>query len=246
MNRIDLPQCTSTSDHLKALIAQGELMEDTWVTTPNQTSGRGQRGNTWISSPNSNISASFYKTWPAFPVEKSFLISQYIATVLVQWLVDLGLTDTQLKWPNDLFVGTKKVGGVLIENGVHGKNITYSVIGIGINVLQQEFGSVTQATSMALEGLHMDSLETITTSLVDRVTQAVNDFDVLLEDRIAEAFHRYMYARGSHHWFEHQRLGLFQAVVVGTDQQGQLVLEVNQEPMSFGLQEVSWVFTPTP
>jgi BirA family biotin operon repressor/biotin-[acetyl-CoA-carboxylase] ligase len=246
MNRIDLPQCTSTSDHLKALIAQGELMEDTWVTTPNQTSGRGQRGNTWISSPNSNISASVYKTWPAFPVEKSFLISQYIATVLVQWLVDLGLTDTQLKWPNDLFVGTKKVGGVLIENGVHGKNITYSVIGIGINVLQQEFGSVTQATSMALEGLRMDSLETITTCLVDRVTQAVNDFDVLLEDRIAEAFHRYMYARGSHHWFEHQRLGLFQAVVVGTDQQGQLVLEVNQEPMSFGLQEVSWVFTPTP
>ena len=246
MNRIDLPQCTSTSDHLKALIAQGELMEDTWVTTPNQTSGRGQRGNTWISSPNSNISASFYKTWPAFPVEKSFLISQYIATVLVQWLGDLGLTDTQLKWPNDLFVGTKKVGGVLIENGVHGKNITYSVIGIGINVLQQEFGSVTQATSMALEGLRMDSLETITTSLVDRVTQAVNDFDVLQEDRITEAFHRYMYARGSHHWFEHQRLGLFQAVVVGTDQQGQLVLEVNQEPMSFGLQEVSWVFTPTP
>ena len=246
MNRIDLPQCTSTSDHLKALIAQGELMEDTWVTTPNQTSGRGQRGNTWISSPNSNISASFYKTWPSFPVEKSFLISQYIATVLVQWLRDLGLTDTQLKWPNDLFVGTKKVGGVLIENGVHGKNITYSVIGIGINVLQQEFGSVNQATSMALEGLRMDSLETITTCLVDRVTQAVNDFDVLLEDRIAEAFHRYMYARGSHHWFEHQRLGLFQAVVVGTDQQGQLVLEVNQEPMSFGLQEVSWVFTPTP
>ena len=246
MNRIDLPQCTSTSDHLKALIAQGELMEDTWVTTPNQTSGRGQRGNTWISSPNSNISASFYKTWPAFPVEKSFLISQYIATVLVQWLRDLGLTDTQLKWPNDLFVGSKKVGGVLIENGVHGKNITYSVIGIGINVLQQEFGSVTQATSMALEGLHMDSLETITTSLVDRVTQAVNDFDVLQEDLITEAFHRYMYARGSHHWFEHQRLGLFQAVVVGTDQQGQLVLEVNQEPMSFGLQEVSWVFTPTP
>lgn len=246
MNRIDLPQCTSTSDHLKALIAQGELMEDTWVTTPNQTSGRGQRGNTWISSPNSNISASFYKTWPAFPVEKSFLISQYIATVLVQWLGDLGLTDTQLKWPNDLFVGTKKVGGVLIENGVHGKNITYSVIGIGINVLQQEFGSVNQATSMALEGLRMDSLETITTSLVDRVTQAVNDFDVLQEDRITVAFHRYMYARGSHHWFEHQRLGLFQAVVVGTDQQGQLVLEVNQEPMSFGLQEVSWVFTPTP
>ena len=192
MNRIDLPQCTSTSDHLKALIAHGELMEDTWVTTPNQTSGRGQRGNTWISSPNSNISASFYKTWPAFPVEKSFLISQYIATVLVQWLRDLGLTDTQLKWPNDLFVGTKKVGGVLIENGVHGKNITYSVIGIGINVLQQEFGSVTQATSMALEGLRIDSLETITTSLVDRVTQAVNDFDVLQEDLITEAFHRYM------------------------------------------------------
>ena len=246
MNRIDLPQCTSTSDHLKALIAQGELMEDTWVTTPNQTSGRGQRGNTWISSPNSNISASVYKTWSAFPVEKSFLISQFIATVLVQWLGGLGLTNAQLKWPNDLFVGTKKVGGILIENGVHGKNITYSVIGIGINVLQQEFGSVTQATSIALEGMRMDSLETITTSLVDRVTQAVNDFDVLQEDRITEAFHRYMYARGSHHWFEHQRFGLFQAVVVGTDQQGQLVLEVNQEPMSFGLQEVSWVFNPTP
>jgi len=246
MNRIDLPQCPSTSDHLKALIAHGELMDGTWVTTPNQTSGRGQRGNTWISSPDSNISASVYKTWRVFPVEKSFLLSQYIATVLVEWLTDLGLTETRLKWPNDLFVGTKKVGGVLIENGVHGKNISYSVIGIGINVHQREFGSVTQATSLALEGLRIDGLEGITSSLLGIITLAIDEFDLQQEKSITEAFLQHMYARGTHHWFENKQLGLFQAVVLGTDKQGQLVLEVDKQPMSFGLQEVSWVFTPTP
>ena len=148
MNRIDLPQCPSTSDHLKSLIAQGELMEDTWVTTPNQTSGRGQRGNTWISSPNSNISASVYKTWPAFPVEKSFLISQYIATVLVQWLGDLGLTDAQLKWPNDILINKRKVSGLIAE--VVGDGV---VIGIGINVgMSEDQLPVETATSLLVEG----------------------------------------------------------------------------------------------
>ena len=246
MNRIDLPQCPSTSDHLKTLIAQGQLSDVTWVTTPNQTSGRGQRGNTWISSPNLNISASIYKAWSSVPVDKSFLISQYIGSVLAEWLTDAGLTGTKLKWPNDLLVGNKKVGGILVENGVQGKNVGYSVIGIGINVRQKEFGSVTQATSMALEGLRIDSLEVITSSLVDKVTQAIDEFDVQQREHITNAFHGHMYARGTRHWFEHQRLGLFEALVQGTDGQGRLLLEIDRKPMSFDLKEVTWIFNPTP
>ena len=244
MNRIDLPQCPSTSDHLKALVADGALKDMTWVITPNQTSGRGQRGNTWISAPNSNISASVYKRWKSFSVAKSYLISQYIGLSLVHWLSDIGMANPQLKWPNDLFIGSKKVGGILIENGVGGKNINYSIIGVGINVFQKDFGTLSQATSLSVEGFSLDSLEGLTSHMLQHISQALMRFDLAQEVQISQAFQQKMFGRGDVHQFRHAALGLFSARVLGTDEHGQLLLEVNQQPMSFGIQEVTWVITP--
>ncbi len=56
----------------------------------------------------------------------------------------------KIKWPNDIYVKNKKLGGILIENKIKGSKLGYSIIGVGLNVNQTDFG-ILNATSLKLE-----------------------------------------------------------------------------------------------
>jgi BirA family biotin operon repressor/biotin-[acetyl-CoA-carboxylase] ligase len=67
--------------------------------------------------------------------------------------------DAKIKRPNDIYVDGKKICGMLIENGVRGEWMTYSIIGIGLNVNQRNFDvSLPDATSMALLSSENDTI----------------------------------------------------------------------------------------
>lgn len=117
-----------------------------------QTKGRGQFNRVWESSPGQNLAVSFYFKPSDFFLEKSFLISQAVAICLcevIQKKVKGKLV--QLKWPNDILVGGKKIAGVLIENSIKGDKILHSIIGIGLNVNQSFFSDAITGTSIFIE-----------------------------------------------------------------------------------------------
>ena len=116
-----------------------------------QTKGRGQRTNTWLSNPGENLTFSIaLKNLDILPSEQ-IAISQITALSVVDFLNLYGI-DAKIKLPNDIYVGNKKICGILIENSIRGSQISYSIIGIGINVNQTEFpSSLPNPTSILLE-----------------------------------------------------------------------------------------------
>ena len=152
-NAIFLPEVESTNSYATALLKNVNLAEGTAVYSTNQTKGRGQRGNIWISGPGLNLAVS-YVLKPTF-LSMDKLFNLYIASALavhdlMAEILGNGQFDIKIKWPNDILVNSKKIAGILNENIINSNIMNTSIIGIGINVNQVDFMKVENATSLRL------------------------------------------------------------------------------------------------
>jgi len=105
-----------------------------------QSAGRGQRGNTWEAEPGANITLSLMLRPVRLEAARQFALSEAVALGIVDTLDSL-ITGACIKWPNDIYVGDRKICGILIENSITGTFISRSIAGIGLNVNQTEFRS---------------------------------------------------------------------------------------------------------
>lgn len=114
-----------------------------------QTAGRGQRGNRWSSAPGENLTFSVVLKY-ALQADRQFVISELAALSVVDFLAEYDI-DARIKWPNDIYVGNRKICGILIENALRGGRLSHSIVGIGLNVNQTVFDpSLPNPTSIAL------------------------------------------------------------------------------------------------
>ena len=140
----------STNDEAKRRIS--ELDNLSVVSALSQTKGRGQRGNSWQSEEGKNILMSIVLKHDSEAVQAydQFVISQ-IASLAVVDLLGAYEVEAKIKWPNDIYVGEKKICGILIEHSVCGKWLSSSIIGIGLNINQRNFDvNLPNPTSLAL------------------------------------------------------------------------------------------------
>lgn len=136
---IPFDEVTSTNDVAMAspdLYGHGSIL-----TARQQTAGRGQRGNRWSSAVGENLMFSLVVEPGHILVEHQFRISEMAALAASDAIRNItgGRVNCGVKWPNDLYVGNAKIGGILIEHSLHSEWLSRSVIGIGINVRQREF-----------------------------------------------------------------------------------------------------------
>jgi BirA family transcriptional regulator, biotin operon repressor / biotin---[acetyl-CoA-carboxylase] ligase len=104
-----------------------------------QTEGKGRLNRKWISASELNLTFSILVTLPLY-LTKNINILNYAASLAVAVSIEnLFQLRTELKWPNDVLVGGKKIAGILIESTSKGSNINRLVIGIGLNVNQVSF-----------------------------------------------------------------------------------------------------------
>ena len=108
-----------------------------------QTAGRGQRGNKWSSAAGQNLTFSVllnftHPQMPDLAVRNQFLLS-IVASLSVSDLLQKLNIRNSIKWPNDIYIGRRKVCGMLIENIVGNAGLEHSIIGIGLNLNQTEF-----------------------------------------------------------------------------------------------------------
>lgn len=141
----------STNTLMKQLL-QGERTAETDAVRPcldapipvihtgYQTAGRGQAGNGWESKAGENLLFSYALRTPPVAPEAQFVLSELASWVLYHTVCDLLPEDLQprlaIKWANDLYYGDRKLAGILVENSLQGKEIAYSVTGIGLNINQ--------------------------------------------------------------------------------------------------------------
>lgn len=131
------------------------------VAALSQTSGRGQRGNVWLSEAGQNLTFSIVLKFPAKGLNAEmepilaydqFVLSEITSLAIVDLLADFGI-EAKIKWPNDIYVGDRKICGMLIENSLRGEWLQHSIIGIGLNVNQRNFDvTLPNPTSMVLCG----------------------------------------------------------------------------------------------
>lgn len=116
-----------------------------------QTAGRGQGTNSWVSAPGENLTFSVVLKDLDISASEVIAISQITALSVVDFLSKHGI-EAKIKLPNDIYVRSKKICGILIENSLCGNKIKWSIVGIGINVNQTIFpSSLPNPTSMLLE-----------------------------------------------------------------------------------------------
>ena len=117
-----------------------KLPEGTLILTEDQTRGRGQMGNKWLTEKGKNLTFSIV-LYPSFlRPNQHFYLTQFVSIaiqeVIQELLPDKGI---KIKWPNDLYVENRKLAGILIENILSGHRIQSSILGIGLNVNQVQF-----------------------------------------------------------------------------------------------------------
>ena len=137
-----LESVESTSTWLRT--HRADAPNGTVVVTDCQTAGRGQRGNSWEAEPGKNLTFSIL-TRPHTPVPaaEQYALSEAVATAIVDTLDNLvpDFSLLEIKWPNDIYYGNRKLAGILIENSLTGASVTRSIVGVGININQDIFTS---------------------------------------------------------------------------------------------------------
>ncbi len=103
-----------------------------------QTAGKGQRGKSWLTTPNQNIMLSVVIT-PGLLPSRQFCLSATVALACYDFYKKYAGEETRIKWPNDLYWRDRKAGGILIENVFRGSDWLYAVVGVGINLNQVVF-----------------------------------------------------------------------------------------------------------
>lgn len=115
------------------------------IYTTYQTAGRGQTGNGWESERGKNLLLSYLLREPEVNISEMFLLNVIAAVAahrtIAEWLSFEQRPMLSIKWPNDIYIGNRKIAGILVENSLSGTKIQHSIAGIGINVNQEQWVS---------------------------------------------------------------------------------------------------------
>ena len=149
-----LKEVDSTNEYVRRHI--DDLDNLSVVAAMSQTSGKGQGGHTWHSAPGENLLMSILVKEPDITAACQHTISDDTAMTIVRLLEKHGI-QAWIKPPNDIWIGEKKICGILIEHSLRANRISWSNIGIGLNVNQTSFpAELPNPTSMALENKGAD------------------------------------------------------------------------------------------
>lgn len=214
------------------------------VTTPCQTAGRGQRGNSWEAEPGKNLTFSVVLR-PDWPALRQFELSMLTAVVVAQCTEQLIEMPVRVKWPNDIYVGDRKICGILFENSLAGTKLDRAIIGIGLNLNQRQFRSdaPNPVSAVQLTGVEYDleqSLHTLAAALIDAVDAYVQNPDV---EQLSTSYHARLYRNDGnmHLWRDCASGSEFAATIVNVEPTGFLnLVDSDGNAHRYAFKEVQW------
>lgn len=164
------PEVGSTNELLRQLAAEG-AGEGTVVVAGSQNSGRGRQGRRWESPQGGLWMSVLLRPFSASGIQLMGAVS------LCRALESLGFVP-EVRWPNDVVIGGKKLAGLLAETRLVGSAVEFVVLGVGVNVLNTEFsGEVSElATSLALLSPGPPTLERVESRFLQALKQDYQQF----------------------------------------------------------------------
>ena len=226
------------------LLDLNQVEEFTVIWALSQTGGVGQQGSHWESETGKNLTISLV-LHPAFlPANSQFLLTQMLSLAVADYLRQaMPLQAVSIKWPNDIYVGHRKICGMLTTTRIANGHIASAVCGIGLNVNQLQFSpNIPNPTSMALCVGHEFELEEVLKALVaaieKRYTQLQNGESALVQrDYLSLLLNRGKPAR---YLYQGQKIT---ATIQGVDDYGHLLLtDASHRTLVCGIKEIQFLW----
>ena len=243
MRIIKINATNSTNSFLKELAQNSSLDEITVAVTNNQTSGRGQMNNSWISEPYKNLTFSLFTTLKKVKVEHQAYLNFAVSLAIYDVLLEYDVPNLYIKWPNDIMSGKKKICGILIENTFSHSRIKNTIIGIGLNVNQEKFHkNLTNASSLKIILKKSIELEALMNTIINHINLKISCVELKNFNQIYNRYHQALYKKGIPTTFLNQKTKqLFMGIINGVSSSGNLQIQLEDNSIQeFGLKEVSF------
>ncbi|MFH1160662.1 MAG: biotin--[acetyl-CoA-carboxylase] ligase [bacterium] len=225
---IELEEVDSTNSFTERLSRDGQVEEGTVVSAGKQTAGKGQGENTWESEPGRNLTFSVVLHPSFLPPDKQFFLNKAISLGVYDFLSDF-VDEVSIKWPNDIYIGDKKAGGILIQHMVSGDQIETTIAGIGININQTQFDHRLPNPASLIQVLHQELV------LKEALRRVLHSLDIRYE-QLKTAFLRELDTGYQHALYgfgipRKYRTGneILEGIIRGVDAFGRLLLELPDE-----------------
>ena len=223
-NIIKLDAISSTNDWLKEKYDKNSCVDGDLIWVNEQTMGRGQNSNKWLSEAGKNLTFSFFKVLKSLKVNDQFIINCSVSTAIIDALKKIHVPNLSLKWPNDILSDDKKICGILIENYIKGDAIVGSIIGIGLNINQTDFNNIKSASSLLNQTGKEFDLEFVLNLLLNSFMESFKFCKSESKEYLIRKYEKLLFAKNRLSKFEVNDQ-TFNATIIGIDLDGKLVLQ---------------------
>ena len=243
MRIIKLSAIGSTNTFLRQISSAESLEDYTVAIAEYQTDGRGQMGTNWVVQDGKNLTFSVFKDVSFLPIEHQFYISIAVSLAVISTLKQLKIPKVLIKWPNDILAENKKVCGILIENVIKINQLDASIIGIGLNVNQMDFGNLPKASSL----LKLTGTKFSIDEILHRLLNAIQHYFTRLQneelDSMKNEYESQMFRKNKPSTFKDIDENLFSGYIQGISTRGHLrVLLEDDITREFDLKEIQLLY----
>jgi BirA family biotin operon repressor/biotin-[acetyl-CoA-carboxylase] ligase len=242
-NLITLEEVDSTNNFLKELLSNSKpLIEGTVIMADKQYAGRGQQQNIWHAQPGKNLTFSLLLKPNFLPVPDQFDLVRVVSLGVFDALGPLLGEKLKIKWPNDIYYGDNKLGGMLIENMIQAGQIKNAVIGIGLNINEEVFPESLPNAISVKQILHADyDLKTLLSDICRRIEAYYLNLKAGKTSFIREAYLAQLYWLNEKRSFKAHNT-IFDGTIKNVRDNGLLMVKNdNGEEMEFSLKEIEFV-----
>lgn len=237
-----LASVDSTNIFANNLLSKSTPIEGTVIYTDNQYAGRGQIGSKWESEAGENIILSVI-LYPKFlPIQSQFKLNQVVALSVYDLLKEYIFPVDQLsvKWPNDIYINDKKIGGILIENKLKGSLLASTIIGVGLNINQTNFSpNLPNPTSLLLETENRGDTYDLIGSFCEHLERRYLQLKAGQHHNLDQDYLKVLY--GYQEWRTYRIAKTeapFKGKVIGISPEGKLQIQTTNEILEFYFKEV--------
>ncbi len=238
------PKTASTNSLAEEMLRNETLQNGSVVRTDFQTAGKGMMNNSWQSEEGKNLLFSLYRKNPGLRAENQFYLSKATSLAIHDMLTENeAFSNVKIKWPNDVLVNENKIAGTLIQCGLRNSDVMYSIIGIGLNVNQEDFANEFKATSMMIEKKVIIDLDKILADLLMRLDKYLDMIKKQEFTVLDELYHQHLL--GNNQWLKFSKAGMeFKGRIKRVKENGLIELEdENGGLKNYEIKEISLVST---
>ncbi|MCC8424427.1 biotin--[acetyl-CoA-carboxylase] ligase [Mucilaginibacter sp. UR6-11] len=241
-NLLTLKEVDSTNNFLKNLLSNSKpLPEGTVIMAETQFAGRGQQNNKWHAEPGKNLTFSVLLKPSFLAIADQFDLTRAISLGVYDALYPLLGDQLKIKWPNDIYYGDKKLGGMLIENLLQGNQLKSAIIGIGLNINQENFPDGAGNATSIKQILQKDyDLQAILADICNNIEAYYLNLKAGKTDLIRNTYLTRLYGFNEIKRFKVSEVE-FEGKIIGVKENGLLVINQNNKESTYNLKEIKFL-----